>query len=243
MKRWLCIFLAMLLPACAPAETAATPAPSGTADSIVEGGYTAPATPEPSPTPELPPLREDPMLLHAVEIAHRIDLLAENERFMNTYTYGMMTREQIDAVSAGDHARPQRCFHLPGERLIEALYAGSDAAALDFDRCELRRDLVSELPELLLGRREEVERSLIFLLARYKVFALEGAAGCGAYFMLYGDATPVIVTWYAEEDCVSEAAFFLPDQDLTKVTSAEEMSAWFSAKGMPMVRFEEVPLT
>lgn len=245
MKRILLLVCVLLLALPALAEEAvptAEPTPSPTPNSIVEGGYEAPATPTPVPTPEPPPLRDDPVLLHIVEIAHRIDILAENERFMSYTIYA--SEEEIEAVAYGSHVRPARVFHLNGQTLIDALYAGADPSQmLDFTRPELRRDLVGELPEHLWGLREDAQISLLSHLARYKVFALPGAQGCGVFFMLYEDASPVMVTWEAYNDCMSTAAFFMPDEGLAAVTNAEELSSWFAGKGMPEVRFEEVPLT
>lgn len=242
MKWFLMLLCAMLLAVPAMAEDAAptvTPEP----DSVVEGGYEAPATPTPVPTPEPPPLPDDPMLQNVVEIAQRIDILAENELFMSQYNYGMATDEQIEAVSYGDHTRPARAFHLSGQTLIDGLYAGAaEADMLDFTRPELLDDLVSELPELLWGRREETELSLLTVLARYKVFALEREPGCGLFFLLYENAAPVLVTWIAGNGCVDTGAWFMPDEALAAVSTAEEMSAWFAEMGMPAVTFEEVPL-
>lgn len=238
MKR-LMILLAVLLACCAVAG-AEDAAPTATPDSVVEGGY---ATSTPTPTPELPPLRDDPMLLNIVEIAHRIDILAENERFMLYYT-GLSAKDaQVEAVSYGDHSRPARVFHLSGQTLIDALYAGADASQmLDFTRLELRRDLVDELPEILWGRREEAELSLLYTLARYKVFAMEGASGCGVFFLLYENAAPVVVTWIGASGCIQAAGYFMPDAALAAVTDADALSAWFAGAGMPAVAFEEVPL-
>lgn len=242
MKGFLILLCMMMLAVPVLAEDAAptaTPQP----DSVVEGGYEAPATATPVPTPEPPPLRDDPMLQNVVEIAQRIDMLAENELFMNHYTYGMATEEQIEAVSYGDHTRPVQAFHLNGQALIDALYAGAgESDRLDFTRPELLNDLVGELPEILWGRREELELSILSMLARYKVFALEMEPGCGLFFLLYEDAAPVLVTWVAGNGCVDTGAWFMPDEKLATVSTAEEMSAWFAEMGMPAVTFEEVPL-
>lgn len=241
MKRFLMLLCVMMLALPAFAEEAASTA---TPDSVVEGGYTAPAAPTPAPTPEPPPLRDDPMLQNVVEIAQRIDILAKSELFMLQYTYGIASQEQIDKVSYGDHTRPAKVFHLKGQTLIDALYAGAEPdQMLDFTRPELLRDLVGELPEILWGRREEIELSILSVLSRYKVFALEGAQGCGLFFLLYEEAAPIMVTWNAERGCVDAAAFFMPDDDLAAVNDVEALSAWFSAMGMPSVTFEEVPLT
>ena len=173
-----------------------------------------------------------------------IDDLSREIEVLMAYLPQQMSEEEIEAVAYGSHVRPARVFHLNGQTLIDALYAGADPSQmLDFTRPELRRDLVGELPEHLWGLREDAQISLLSHLARYKVFALPGAQGCGVFFMLYEDASPVMVTWEAYNDCMNTAAFFMPDEGLAAVTNAEELSAWFAGKGMPEVRFEEVPLT
>lgn len=243
MKWSLLVLCALLLVVPALAEEP-SPTPSATPDSVVAGGYTALETPTPVPTPEPPPLRDDPMLQNVVEIAHRIDILAENERFINYFTYGSIRRDQIEKLTYGDHTRPAQAFHLSGETLIDALHAGAEPEQmLDFTRPELQWDLVNELPEILWGRQEELDLAILALLARYKVFALEGAEGCGLFLLLYDEAAPVIVTWAAQQECVCAAAFFMPDETLANASTTEDVSTWFASAGMPVVTFEEVPLT
>lgn len=240
MKRILTLVCALLLALPAFAEEAA---PTPTSNSVAEG-YTAPATPTPAPTPELPPLRDDPMLLNVVEIAHRLDILAENDLFRSYYVAATVEESVLESVTYGDHTRPAHVYHLDGQALIDGLYAGAEPSAIpDFTRVELRRDLVGELPELLWGSRESSELYVLTLLARYKVFAQPGAEGCGLFFLVYEDASPVMVTWEAYNDCVDVAAFFMPDDNLAAAADAEDVSAWFAGMGFPVVPFEEVPLT
>lgn len=243
MKRILPILLLLALCLTAAFAEEATPTPTPKANSVIEGGYTAPATPTPQPTPELPPLRDDPMLLNVIEIAHRIDILAKNRLFMSTYDYTGLTQAQIDALSGGDHTRPKAVYHGSGDALIAALFAGVPADQVpDFTRHELLRDLVEDVPEMLWGTRESAELAVLSALARYKVFALPGAQGCGLFFLLYEDATPILVTWSAYNDAVDVAAFFLPDEALAAVSSPQDMTDWFALVGMPSIPFEEVPL-
>lgn len=242
MKKLLVLLILALLALPALAEEA-SPTPAPTTDSMAEG-YTAPITPAPAPTPELPPLRDDPMLQNVVEIAHRIDLLAESKLFRSHFVAYTVPGEVVDKITYGDHTRPEKVYHLNGQAFIEALYQGADASQIpDFTRVELRRDLVGELPEHFWGQRAAEELYVLSVLSRYKVFALPGAEGCGVFFLLYQEASPVMVTWEAYNDCVGVSAFFMPDEALAAVTNAEELSAWFAGFGMPMVVFEEVPLT
>lgn len=243
MKRLIALLLCLLMALPALAEEAPTPTPAPISDSIAEG-YIAPATATPAPTPELPPLGDDPMLQNIVEIAHRIDLLAESQLFRVQYINSVVTDEMIDAVAYGDHSRPAQVFHMDGQQMINALQAGLEPSQrLDFTRPELIRDLVDELPELLWGTREDTERHVLSVLWRYKVFAAPDAEGCGVFFMLYDGASPILVTWMANEGCVKVSACFMPDEALTAVKDAQGAAEWFASKGMPAVTFEEVPLT
>lgn len=242
MKKLLLLLMVILtLPALA--EEPPTPTPAPASDSVAEG-YVAPATPTPAPTPELPPLREDPMLQNIVEIAHRIDLLAESRLFRAQYISYEVADEVIERVSYGDHSRPAQVFHMDGRQMIDALQAGVEPSQqLDFTRPELMRDLVDELPELLFGTREDGELHVLSVLWRYKVFEAPGASGCGLFVMLYEEAAPVVVTWMAQNDCVKVSACFMPDEALAAVRDARGAAEWFASKGMPAVTFEEVPLT
>lgn len=239
----ICLLLGMT---CAAGESApeptSTPAPTPVPDMIaVPDGTTRPiATATPRPTDA--PLPADPFIANAVEIARRIDLLAESRLFMSEWDFSGATQEQIDAVAAGDHTNPARIFLLRGETLVETLTAGAPegSAAIDLNRVEIRRDLVEALPDMLLSPLDEVERSLIATLSRYKVFAHSEAQSCGVLILLYADATPVLETWYADRGAVKIAAWFLPDDALADCATAEDVTAWFAGQGMPPAALEEV---
>lgn len=233
------LLLFCLLMAC---PVFAEDAPNPTPDSVVEGGYTAPATPTPVPTPEPPPLRDDPLLQHAVELASRIDLLAEDDTYRLQF-FGAYA-ETVKALSYGAHIRPSAAYELPGQALMDALNAGADADnAIDFTRYEFRSDLMNELLEVLSGRRESTELSCLMELARSKYFTLDAADGCGVMILLYEEAAPVGITWVSDGGCVCMSAFFLPDETLAAAQDASAVSAWFTGVGMPTVTFQEVPLT
>lgn len=228
-------------PECTPAPTA-TPEATRVPDMIaMPDGETRPvvtATPRPTDAP----LPADPFMANAIEIARRIDLLAESSLFIYSWDYSGATQAQLEAVSGGDHTNPVRVYEMTGEGMLEALSAiAPEGSTLpDLSRAELRRDLVNALPDMLLGDRPDEELSLIHLLWRYKVFACEGVEGCGMLLMLYEGATPVALTWYADQGAVSMSACFMPDDALAACQSAEEAAAWFAGKGLPAVTFEEV---
>ncbi len=229
----LCIPLAL-------AEETVTPAPP--AEPTPTPFFAPNVIPTESPVPTAAPVEGNVFLTHAVEISHRISLLAGNPTFMMDYSYDETAKTFIESLIRGDHTMPAQMYHVSGEELIRALYGENSEGMLDFTRPELRRDLVNSLPEILWGRREAIELSVLSHLSRYKAFADPDVEGCGFYVMLYGDATPILLTWYSEEGAVSVAAHFLPDEALVKCRTAEEVAAWFAGNGMPPVVFEEVVL-
>lgn len=238
MKRLLAGVLALLACLCwAYAETA-TPRPDVLATPEGERRLITTATPRPTDAP----LPADGFYANAVEIARRIDLLAESSVFMANCDYTYSSKAEIEAVSGGDHTTPARIYALNAEALTEALFGNMPEGAVlpDLERPELRRDLMEQLPDILRGQREEQELSLISLLHRFKVFAWEDAQGCGLLVMLYEDAVPVLVTWYADNGAVCMSASFLPDEALSACESAQQVSDWFAGKGLPPAAFEEV---
>ncbi len=240
MRRLISLAMALMLAFCIAAAEAPTATPVPKTDSVIEG-YAAPT---PAPAPEFPPLRDDPVIANIVEIARRIDQMAESELYMRYLSMDQAVWEMAEKVSAGDHTQPVRAYHLSGQELIAALYAGAPTEQIpDFTRFELARDLVDELPSIMWGTREDLEINLLNHFARYKIFALEGASGCGLFVLQYREAAPVVIPWVAENGVMKLSAFFMPDEALADASGAEEVAEWFAGIGMPAIDFEEVPLT
>jgi len=224
-----------------PAPTV-TPSPTKMPDLLAtpEGQVWKLVTATPRPTDA--PLPEDAFMANAVEIARRIDLLAKSEAFIYYWDYSALTMKEIEALTRGDHTNPDRIYEMTGDDMLAALAENLPEGAVlpDLTRPEMRRDLVSALPDMLLSERGEEEMSLLHLLWRYKVFASEDREGCGLMLMLYEDAVPIAVTWHSDRGAVSMAACFLPDEALQACRSAEEAAVWFAGKGLPAATFKEV---
>lgn len=243
MKKWTLLLAAMLMcagMACAEAPEAAptaTPVPGVVA--VPEGESRPEVTPTPHPYGSALP--EDVFMANAIEIARRIDLLADNEMFMWNFASGV-DEAVVDKVTAGDHTWPRAVYAMDGHALWASMYAGAPegSAVLDLSRPEVRRDLVWPLSDMLVGQRAADEMALIHLLARYKVFACERGEEFGAMFLLYDNAVPILLVWYSDAGAVAISASFLPDDALYACQTAEEVSLWLMKRGLPMVVVEEV---
>lgn len=242
-KLLICVMLMLCCALGAQAEAIAeepTPSPTRVPDMIAVPEGTARETATPRPTDA--PLPEDPFMAHAIEISRRIELLARSRNFLSYYDYSNTTWEQIDTLTRGDHTNPARIFEMTGEAMLTALSAAVPEGNTlpDLSRVEMRRDLVSNLPEMLISEMTHDERSLITTLWRVKVFACADVEGCGMMTMLYEDAVPILVMWYADRGAVSMSACFMPDDALAACTTAEQVAEWFASKGLPAAAFREV---
>lgn len=242
-KLLICVMLMLCCALGAQAEAIAeepTPSPTRVPDMIAVPEGTARETATPRPTDA--PLPEDPFMAHAIEISRRIELLARSRSFLFHYEFSNLTWEQIDDLTRGDHPNPVRIFEMTGDAMLTALSAAAPEGSVmpDLSRVELRRDLVSDLPEMLMTELTFDEQSLLYTLWRVKVFACADAEGCGLMTLLYEDAVPVLVMWYADRGAVSMSACFMPDDVLAACTTAEQVAEWFASRGLPEAAFREV---
>lgn len=245
--RKLTILMALLLAGllcgvvAAEEEVTPTPVPEMIAQPEATRQPIATATPRPADAP----LPEDTFLGNAVEIARRLGMLAESEPFFTYCNRSGATREMWDDISRGDHTMPDRIFALDCETLLMGLTNGNPESApwFELSRVELRRDMVSTLPEMMfIGMDKEVV-NCIKMMGRYKVYAPTDGSyqdGAGLLVMLYDGGTPIVLWWYADRGAVSISAFFLPNEMLEACTTADDVSAWFASLNMPLVPFEEV---
>lgn len=248
MKKLLLTLLVLML--CAGAAFAeetpptATPSPTPVPEMIAQptGEATRRPTQTATPRPADAPLPEDVFLGNAVEIARRLDMLTESSVYYNYCNTTGASKELWDAVSRGDHTLPSRVYSLSGEALRYGLTNGDPDSSPWFDltRADLRRDMVSTLPDVMYVGMDNETVSLCRSLARYKVFAADVPEGCGLLVMQYAEGTPIVLPWHTERGAVSISAFFMPDETLEACQTAEDVSAWFASLGMPVVEFEEV---
>lgn len=242
---FLALLLSIMLCGAALAETmpvTPTPAPTQVPEMIAQPDATRRPIATATPRPADAPLPEDVFIGNAVEIARRMDMLAKSGVFYTYCNRSYASEELWDATTRGDHTTPVRIYSLSGDALVAALTAGAPegSSLLDLTRTDLRRDLVSSLPDMMFIGRDSEEVSLIQGLGRYKVFAADIPEGCGILVLQYEDAVPIVCYWYTDRGAVSISAFFLPDETLAACACPEDVAAWFQTLGLPTAAFEEV---
>jgi len=250
MKKFLLVLLAALLCAGAvfaeEAASEATPSPTPVPEMIAQptGDATRRPTQTATPRPADAPLPEDVFFGNAVEIARRMGMLMDSGVYYDYCNVSGATKALWDEVARGDHTMPVRVFSLTGDALRYGLTGGDPESSPWFDltRADLRRDMVSTLPDMMYIGMASEKVSLCRSLARYKVFAADIPEGCGLLVMQYGEGTPIVLPWYTEGGAVSISAFFMPDEELEGCQTAEDVSKWFASLGMPVVPFEEVTI-
>ncbi len=244
MKKMLLPLMLMLL--LASAALAESPTPTPTATPVPDLIAQPDATPRPittaTPRPADAPLPEDVFIGHAIELARRVDMLAESSVYFTYNNLANVSEECWELVSRGDHTTPSRIFSLSGEALHQVLTGGDEQSATWFDlsRPELRRDMVHALISMMQMKLDSDAHMATSFLARAKVFVWDGPDSCGFLVLLYEDAVPAVISWYSDQGALQMSAYLLPDEALEACVSAEDVAAWFESWNMPRVTFEEV---
>lgn len=166
---------------------------------------------------------ETALLRHAVNLGWELDAMAENEERARQYTSEADVLAMIRSYGEGSHDEPceiraavlDELMVMMGAELSELPDAG-------------KRQVQNMLPHVVkqgyintFGVKAVVANTI---LRASVTFAAEQAEGQGLWIMLYEEASPVAVSWYAENGAVHMEASFLPQaSDLpfeTKVIAA-----------------------
>lgn len=156
---------------------------------------------------------ENTILRYAVELGRKLDALAEDEEIAAQYTYNEETLAIIRAYGAGDHNVPMQVQAIVLDDLLPLMQAeveGLPDAAM--------RQIQNMLPNIVkqsmisaYGVNTLVASSIV---RSETTFAAPDAEGQGLWVMIYEDAAPVGIAWYAENGAVHMAAAFLPEDAL-----------------------------
>lgn len=152
---------------------------------------------------------ENNLLRHAVELGRELDALAEDEERIRLYTTGAEVLSMVRAYGAGSHEEPCE---------VRAVVLDEILALMSEEMAELpdsgKRQVQNMLPGVLkqgyingFGVNAVVASTI---LNASVTFSDDQARGMGLWILLYEDAAPIAVSWYAENGAVRMEAAFLP---------------------------------
>lgn len=155
---------------------------------------------------------ENTLLRYATALGRELDELAEDDSHALHYTTEPEVLELVRSYGSGDHDRPYEVRAVMLEEMqdtLSALLEGIPEAG--------RRQMENMLPGMLkqsstnsFGVNAVVANAILF---KSVTFASQDVAGQGLWILLYEDAVPVAVSWYAENGAVHMEASFIPDID------------------------------
>lgn len=141
----------------------------------------------------------------------------------------------------GDHTQPRMILAVDTALMTNALTAGVLAVS-DVEDGPLREKaeemLRLQAPSLLctdlLGDMGANTLAAATAAKATMIFADAEADGSGLFILLYEDATPVMVSWYAQNGAVSMSSVFLPDDGLAAVKTGGEAALWLMKRDWPL---------
>lgn len=152
---------------------------------------------------------ETTLLSYAIELGRELDVLAEDEDRSRIFTNDPEVLAMVRSYGAGDHDEPYE---------VRAVVLDEMTSMLSAEMAELpeagKRQVQNALPGMVrqsymnaFGVKAIVANAILNTNVH---FASVDAEGQGLWILLYEDAAPVAVSWYAENGAVYMEASFLP---------------------------------
>ena len=151
------------------------------------------------------------LIVRAEELARELDARAENETDVRSYSLSEREVDMILGWGAGSHDTPTDVLMLDLSMFMDALAQEIPADAPEAGRLMLHRRLGDVLLQAAINAGGATRVVASSVARRNATFAAPVMNDSGLFLLLYEDATPVGVSWYAQEGAVSMTAVFLPD--------------------------------
>lgn len=173
-------------------------------------------------------MAEEPTLVErAIALGAALDQLAEDEEYLAQHMIFGKDKERIQAFAKGDRTMPVRIAALDMEDVLAQLLPQHDELPE-----AMQRDVRQRMPMAFVNSLNSQQGSDMLILSMYiqisNIFPAPGVTGQGVWILYYEEASPVAVSWYAENDAV-----------MMNATAFAEDSR--SLDGMPLV-LTEIPL-
>lgn len=137
----------------------------------------------------------------AIALGAELDALAEDEEYLAQFMVTGMEKEIIRAFAEGERTTPVRIVALDTAGMLEQLTFQATTLP-DAAQRNLQQLLPTALVNSLNGQRGGEWLVAAMYLRITQMFPAPDATGQGVWILYYEDASPVAVSWYAENDAV-----------------------------------------
>lgn len=171
----------------------------------------------------------------AVELAQRIDALAENDTYLTVMFGSDKLAEKVQEIAAGEHG--QQYTMMVNVDLTGAVASFMERLAVDVDISDpiVNEEITKRLNSAVLFQAIAAQGTETLAIANSittdTMFATDEKPGGGFYLIFYGEHTPVAVTWAVENGAASLSAMFVPVAELKTCTTPQQVAEWFASVG------------
>ena len=162
------------------------------------------------------------LITKAEELAVQLDALAESTEYSALFTSSEAVVAAVQAWGAGDHDAPVSVLMADLTSMESAVLAMLGEDVPDAAARLMRQRLGSILVQNAQNAGGVITSAAGSIARTTATFAALTENDAGLFILVYEDAAPVAVSWYAENGAVSMTATFLPDSyDLSALHCAE----------------------
>lgn len=171
----------------------------------------------------------------AVELAQRIDVLAENDAFLEVMFGSDKLADKVREIADGEHG--QQYTMMVNVDLTGAVASMMESLAVDVEISDpiVSEEIAKRLETAILFQAIAAQGAETMAIANSitagTMFATDEKPGEGIYLIFYGEHTPVAVTWAVENGAASLSAMFVPVPELQACTTLQQVVEWLASIG------------
>lgn len=176
---------------------------------------------------------ERELLQHALTLVGTLDALAGDPQYMGMLSSDEKITSLCASWSKPDRGEPALVVRSEAnmmESMVVAMAGGKGMSP------EGREMLKWRMPDMLItsvnARRGTITLAAATASSCGMLYADDELTGGGCLLLIYRDATPVAVSWCAQNGAVSLSAYYLPDPELAACRTLLDVTAWSVNNGL-----------
>lgn len=171
----------------------------------------------------------------ACGLARRMDALADNDAYLKALSVSDDVIGMAQKLGAGDretHTMMVSVDLSAVKSMMLNMLAGETGLSDPVAQEAIMSRMNAALIQQAVAARGTLALAAASMLSTGDFFACDREPGDGMFLIFYGQYSPVAVTWVAKNGAVSMSGIFVPVEELSGCTTADEVANWFAAMGM-----------
>ncbi len=175
-----------------------------------------------------------------LELIHRMDMMAENENYINLMSASAELKEIINGIGNNNYSEPNAVYKitLPEGATASVFEDGEITEMPEEIKTEIEKRLLTVIPSQVNALNGSTVLAATSIITFGDSFINEDLNNNTIYIYLYeGEYSAMVSFFPGNENIVGASAYFVINDSLNQISSDSEMSEWIK-KCLPLTDYE-----